>query len=150
MGGRPLHSAQRHPQAYKTGLCTLSDGVGPLAGFSARIVVTHTPERRRVSVQLGWHYRFDPLPGKISDLRNRNPVQIPLRVATIERVDIRRGAERDQPALDSTRAGQAGDFFVGAKSACRNMAAGSGEPPTENRKPRAPHSTTTTLPQLPN
>jgi hypothetical protein len=24
------------------GLCTLSDGVGPLAGFSARIVVTHT------------------------------------------------------------------------------------------------------------
>ena len=29
----------------KTGLCTLSDGVGPLAGFSARIVVTHQPDR---------------------------------------------------------------------------------------------------------
>ena len=31
------------PNDNKPGLCTLSDGVGPLAGFSARVVVTYTP-----------------------------------------------------------------------------------------------------------
>jgi len=30
-----------------SGLCTLSDGVGSLAGFSARIVVTYTPREDR-------------------------------------------------------------------------------------------------------
>src|SRR5215468_2754392 len=58
---------------------------------------------------------------KIGDLRNRNPVQIPLRGATIERVFIGGRAERYEPALDSTPAGQAGDFFAGAKPVLRNM-----------------------------
>ena len=31
------------PNDNKPGLCTLSDGVGPLAGFNARIVVTYKP-----------------------------------------------------------------------------------------------------------
>src|ERR1051326_1826400 len=31
------------PNDNNPGLCTLSDGIGPLAGFSARVVVTYTP-----------------------------------------------------------------------------------------------------------
>src|SRR5678815_1143233 len=53
-------------------------------------------------------------------LWNRNPVQIPLCVATIVRVDIGGRTEGNQPPFDSTRAGQAADFFAGTKSARRN------------------------------
>jgi hypothetical protein len=44
------------------GLCTLSDGVGPLAGFSARVSVTHTGS----ASDYAWDgtYSFNPLPGR--------------------------------------------------------------------------------------
>jgi hypothetical protein len=47
-------------------------------------------------------------------------VQIPLCVAAIERVETRRRTDSDQATLDATRSGEAGDFFVGMKSARRN------------------------------
>jgi hypothetical protein len=49
------------------GLCTLSDGVGPLAGFSARIVVTYTPGSDPTTWYLyAWDgtYSFNPLAGR--------------------------------------------------------------------------------------
>ena len=52
---------------------------------------------------------------------NRYSVEIPLSVALIVRVHIRRGAECDEPPLDSTGTRQAGDFFAGTKSARRNL-----------------------------
>jgi hypothetical protein len=47
------------------GLCTLSDGVGPLAGFRARIVVTYTPDANNPYLY-AWDgtYSFKPLPEK--------------------------------------------------------------------------------------
>ena len=47
------------------GLCTISDGVGPLAGLSARIVVTHTPAPNKLYLY-AWEgrYNFDPTPGR--------------------------------------------------------------------------------------
>jgi len=46
-----------------TGLCTISDGVGPLAGFSARIVVAHTPGGTGYWFRWDGTYRSDPTPG---------------------------------------------------------------------------------------
>jgi hypothetical protein len=45
----------------RQGLCTISDGFGPLAGFSARITVTWTG----TDYLFGWdgRYNFDPQPG---------------------------------------------------------------------------------------
>jgi hypothetical protein len=44
------------------GLCTLSDGEGPLAGFSARIVVTHAPGGDGYLYNWDGKYKFDPVP----------------------------------------------------------------------------------------
>jgi hypothetical protein len=46
------------------GLCTISDGIGPLAGFSARVNVTYSPGG--TGSQFGWDgtYRFNPLPAR--------------------------------------------------------------------------------------
>jgi len=41
------------------GLCTLSDGEGPLAGFSARIVVTHAPGGDGYLYNWDGKYKFD-------------------------------------------------------------------------------------------
>jgi hypothetical protein len=48
-------------------LCTLSDGFGPLAGFTARLNVTHIPQPPRGNAFLyAWDgtYSFNPLPGR--------------------------------------------------------------------------------------
>jgi hypothetical protein len=47
-----------------TGLCTLSDGVGPLAGFSARIVVAYKPGGSGYLFSWDGTYRSDPTPGR--------------------------------------------------------------------------------------
>jgi hypothetical protein len=47
-----------------TGLCTLSDGVGPLAGFSARIVVAYMPGGSGALFSWDGTYRSDPTPGR--------------------------------------------------------------------------------------
>lgn len=44
------------------GLCTISDGVGSLAGFSARIVVTYTPGGSGFVYTLDGTYSFKSLP----------------------------------------------------------------------------------------
>jgi hypothetical protein len=48
-----------------TGLCTFSDGVGPLAGFSGRVNVTYTPTAKDPAL-FSWDgtYSFNPLPPK--------------------------------------------------------------------------------------
>jgi hypothetical protein len=46
------------------GLCTLSDGVGPLAGFSARIVVTYSPGGDGALYAWDGTYGFNSLPVK--------------------------------------------------------------------------------------
>jgi hypothetical protein len=48
-----------------TGICTFSDGVGPLAGFSARVNVTYTPTPTDPAL-FAWDgtYSFNPLPPK--------------------------------------------------------------------------------------
>ena len=49
----------------KFALCTLSDGVGQLAGFTARMTVTYKPGAAGVgSLPFGWDgtYSFNPLP----------------------------------------------------------------------------------------
>jgi hypothetical protein len=48
-----------------TGLCTFSDGVGPLAGFSGRVNVTFTPTANDPYLY-AWDgtYSFNPLPGR--------------------------------------------------------------------------------------
>ena len=53
------------PNDNKPGLCTLSDGVGSLAGISARIIVTYTPGRNTPYLY-AWDgtYSFKPLPEK--------------------------------------------------------------------------------------
>ena len=53
------------PNDNNPGLCTLSDGVGSLAGFSARIVVTYTPSVDHPFLY-AWDgtYSFKPLPEK--------------------------------------------------------------------------------------
>ncbi|HLJ15009.1 MAG TPA: hypothetical protein VKV15_10970 [Bryobacteraceae bacterium] len=50
------------PNDNTPGLCTLSDGFGPLAGFSARITVTYKPG----TPQYAWDgtYSFAALPGR--------------------------------------------------------------------------------------
>jgi len=48
----------------KPGLCTLSDGVGPLAGFSARIVVTYMPGGNGYLYAWTGTYSFKPIPGQ--------------------------------------------------------------------------------------
>ena len=132
------------------GLCTLSDGVGPLAGFTARINVTSV-QQAGSAVCLGWNVQLRSPAGKISrGSRNRDPVKIPLRGAAIERVYIGGRAERNEPALDSTPAGHAGDFFVGAKSVRRNMGQSLASRQRKIESIGRAHSTTTTLPQLPN
>jgi hypothetical protein len=45
-----------------SGLCTLSDGVGPLAGFSARVVVAYVPGGSGFPFSWDGTYRFDPTP----------------------------------------------------------------------------------------
>jgi hypothetical protein len=45
-----------------TGLCTLSDGVGPLAGFSARVVVAYKPGGSGALFSWEGTYRSDPTP----------------------------------------------------------------------------------------
>ena len=46
-----------------TGICTFSDGVGPLAGFSARVNVSYTPTKTDPAL-FSWDgtYSFNPLP----------------------------------------------------------------------------------------
>jgi len=48
-----------------TGLCTFSDGVGPLAGFSGRVNVTYTPTATHPALY-SWDgtYSLNPLPGR--------------------------------------------------------------------------------------
>ena len=46
------------------GLCTLSDGVGPLAGFSARIVVTYIPGGDGALYAWNGAYSFKSLPDR--------------------------------------------------------------------------------------
>src|SRR6187397_1260517 len=78
--------------------------------------------RQWFSVCLEWNVQLQSPAGKISrGSRNRDAVKIPLRGAAIERVYIGGRTERNEPALDSTPAGHAGDFFDGAKSARRNI-----------------------------
>ena len=109
------------PNDNKPGRCKISDGVGSPAGFRARIVVTYTPCRAFLNPYT-WDgtCTFTPIWEDKQDSRNGNAVQIPLCVAAIERVEIRRGTESDQATLDATRSGEAGDFYVGMKSARRN------------------------------
>jgi len=45
-------------------LCTLSDGFGPLAGFTARLNVTHTPGGNGFLYAWDGTYSFNPLPGR--------------------------------------------------------------------------------------
>jgi len=52
------------PNDNNPGLCTLSDGVGPLAGFSARIVVTYAPGGDGFLYAWNGTYSFNSLPGK--------------------------------------------------------------------------------------
>jgi hypothetical protein len=52
------------PNDNKPGLCTLSDGVGPLAGFSARIVVTYAPGGDGALYAWDGTYSFQSLPEK--------------------------------------------------------------------------------------
>ena len=49
------------PNDNKPGLCTLSDGLGPLAGFSARIVVTFKPGGDGALYAWDGPYRFNPM-----------------------------------------------------------------------------------------
>jgi hypothetical protein len=53
------------PNDNTPGLCTLSDGFGPLAGFSARIVVTYAPTTTSPALY-AWNgtYSFNSLPGR--------------------------------------------------------------------------------------
>lgn len=53
------------PSGTKTGLCTISDGQGPLAGISTRMVVTYAPTQDNPAL-FGWDgtYRFESLPGR--------------------------------------------------------------------------------------
>ena len=44
----------------KRGLCTVSDGVGKLAGFTARIVVAYTPGGSGYLFRWDGRYSFDP------------------------------------------------------------------------------------------
>ena len=46
------------------GLCTLSDGSGPLAGFTARIKVTWSPGGSGLLFAWDGTYSFNPLPGR--------------------------------------------------------------------------------------
>jgi hypothetical protein len=46
------------------GLCTISDGEGPLAGFSARIVVTPAPGGNGYLYNWDGKYKFDSVPGR--------------------------------------------------------------------------------------
>jgi hypothetical protein len=46
------------------GLCTLSDGMGPLAGFSARVVVAYKPGGSGYLFSWDGTYRSDPTPGR--------------------------------------------------------------------------------------
>jgi hypothetical protein len=46
------------------GLCTLSDGFGPLAGFTARINVTYSPGGNGSLYAWDGTYSFNPLPGR--------------------------------------------------------------------------------------
>ena len=46
------------------GLCTLSDGFGPLAGFTARINVTYSPGGNGSLYAWDGTYGFNPLPGR--------------------------------------------------------------------------------------
>src|SRR5688572_11638014 len=78
---------------------------------------SHASAEQTVSVCVGRQVQLRSDTRKITALRKRNSVQIPLRVATIERVYIGGRTGRDEPTLDSTPAGQAGDFFAGAESA---------------------------------
>ncbi|HEY2018269.1 MAG TPA: hypothetical protein VGH38_32410 [Bryobacteraceae bacterium] len=50
------------PNDNSPGLCTLSDGVGPLAGFSARIVVTYSPGGDGAMYAWDGTYSFNSLP----------------------------------------------------------------------------------------
>ena len=50
--------------ATYTGLCTLSDGVGPLAGFSARIVVAYVQGGSGWLFSWDGSYNSDPTPGR--------------------------------------------------------------------------------------
>jgi hypothetical protein len=52
------------PNDNKPGLCTLSDGVGPLAGFSARIVVTYIPGGDGYLYAWDGTYSLKSLPGR--------------------------------------------------------------------------------------
>ena len=52
------------PNDNNPGLCTLSDGVGPLAGFSARVVVTYTPGGDGYLYAWDGTYAFSSLPRK--------------------------------------------------------------------------------------
>lgn len=46
------------------GICTLSDGVGPLAGITTRVNVTYTPGGDGAMFAWDGTYSFNPLPGK--------------------------------------------------------------------------------------
>ncbi|MFN8008896.1 MAG: hypothetical protein U0V70_18095 [Terriglobia bacterium] len=46
------------------GLCTLSDGFGPLAGFTARMNVTYRPGGSGALYAWDGTYSFNPLPGR--------------------------------------------------------------------------------------
>ena len=50
----------------RVGLCTLTDGVGRLAGFAARVNVTWTDNQEPDGLLFDWvgTYSFNPLPGK--------------------------------------------------------------------------------------
>ena len=50
------------PNDNLPGLCTLSDGIGPLAGLSARVVVTYKPGGDGALYAWDGTYRFNPLP----------------------------------------------------------------------------------------
>lgn len=53
------------PNDNKPGLCTISDGMGSLAGFRARIVVTFTPRRGfRNAYTWDGTYSFKPIWGR--------------------------------------------------------------------------------------
>jgi hypothetical protein len=52
------------PNDNGPGLCTLSDGIGPLAGFSARIAVTYKPGGDGAIYAWDGTYSFNSLPEK--------------------------------------------------------------------------------------
>ena len=117
-----LEPAQLHPAfRYLREVRTENEGWGSQTSVSSNLVeqLAASSQSRKGKPGIG------PIASRRSgedkpDSRNRYSVEIPLSVAAIERVDIGGRAERDELALDSPPAGQATDFFAGAKSARRN------------------------------